>query len=342
MTIMEIVVLSAFIAFVTTYFATKIFIRFLRNIGVVGKDAHKKSTYVPEMGGVPVFVGTVAAMFTTIFLDTFFIKIITQKELIDIFAALFSITIVLMIGIFDDMTILIKDREKKFKRIGFRQWQRPLLILPTAIPLMAISAGSTIVNVPFLGSVDFGIFYPLILVPLAIVFSSEAVNLLAGFNGIEAGMGFVASLSLGMFSLVKGNIPVAILLISFAMSLLAFLRFNWYPSKIWPGDSLTHMIGVVIIAAAIIGNFQKAAAVLLIPFVIEFFLKMRSGFKAECFGILRKDGKIGPPYGKKIYSWTHLILNMRPMREDGVTKIMILVEVSVAVLMFYLILGNVL
>lgn len=334
-------ILAPLVAFATTFFATRIFIRFLRNIGIVGKDAHKKDTYVPEMGGVPVFAGTVAAMFLFIFINTFFTNIIKQNELINIFALLFSITIVLIIGMFDDMTILIKEREKKFKRVGFKQWQRPLLILPTAIPLMAVSAGSTIINLPFIGPYNFGVLFPLILVPIALVFGSEAVNLLAGFNGMESGIGFVSSLSLGILALIKGNISVGILLISFAASLLAFLKFNWFPAKIWPGDSLTHMIGVVIVGAAIIGNFEKAAIILLLPFIIEFLLKARSKFKAECFGVLRKDGKLDPPYGKKIYSWTHLIMNIKPMRENEVSKIMILIEVVTAAAMFYLILGNI-
>ncbi|MBS3055452.1 MAG: hypothetical protein J4452_03110 [Candidatus Aenigmarchaeota archaeon] len=334
-----VLIVSVVLAFLITHFSTRIFIRFLRNINVFGKDAHKKDVYIPEMGGPPVFIGIIAAMFLTIGFYVFSIHV-SPNLLVSVFAALFSITIVLLIGIFDDLTVLIKDRVKKFKRIGFKQWVRPLLILPAALPLMAVSAGSTIVNIPLFGPVNFGILYPLVAVPLMVVFASESVNLLGGFNGLEAGMGTIGAISLGIFALLRGNYLVATLLLSFAASLFAFLSFNWYPAKIWPGDSLTHMIGIVLIVSAIIGNFEKAAALVLIPFVIEFFLKARSKFKAECFGKLRSDGKLDPPYGKKIYSWTHLLLNIRPMKEESVTMVMMLVQIVASGLMFVLILGN--
>jgi UDP-N-acetylglucosamine--dolichyl-phosphate N-acetylglucosaminephosphotransferase len=336
-----VLVISLVASFLITYFSTNLFIRFLRNINVVGKDAHKKDYHVPEMGGPPVFIGLLTAMFLTISVYVFFLHI-NLSLLVSVFAGLFSITIVLLIGIFDDLTVLIKDRIKKFKRIGFKQWQRPLMILPAAIPLMAVSAGSTLVSVPFFGVVDFGILYPLLIVPLALVFVSESVNLLGGFNGLEGGMGLIASMSLGIFALIHSDFLVATLLLSFAASLFAYLAFNWYPSKIWPGDSLTHMIGVVLAVAAIIGNMEKATVIVLLPFIIEFFLKARSKFKAECFGKLRPDGKIGPPYGKNIYSWTHLLLNIKPMKEKNVTITMMMIQLAASSLMFVLILGNIL
>ncbi|MEM0320444.1 MAG: hypothetical protein QXS67_03445, partial [Candidatus Nezhaarchaeales archaeon] len=100
-----------------------------------------------------------------------------------------------------------------------------------------------------------------------------------------------------------------VFLTSFA-SLLGFIRYNWYPAKILPGDSLTYLLGSLVACGVIIGNMEKAGIVVLTPFIVEFFLKARSRFKASCLGVLREDGRLDPPYGSKVYSLTHLVLQL--------------------------------
>jgi hypothetical protein len=72
----------------------------------------------------------------------------------------------------------------------------------------------------------------------------------------------------------------------------------------------------------------------MLPFIIEFFLKLRVKFKATCLGKLREDGKLDPPYGRKIYSWTHFIMNLRPMAEKQVTVTLILIQLGFTALIF--------
>jgi len=45
--------------------------------------------------------------------------------------------------------------------------------------------------VPWLGAIDFGLIYPLILIPIGVIGASNMINNLAGFNGMETGMGLV-------------------------------------------------------------------------------------------------------------------------------------------------------
>jgi len=70
------------------------------------------------------------------------------------------------------------------------------------------------------------------------------------------------------------------------------------------------------------------------PFIIEFLLKLRSRFMASCLGKLRKDGKLDPPYGKDIYSWTHIIMNFGTLTERQVTMILIAIQVIFGLLLF--------
>ena len=165
------------------------------------------------------------------------------------------------------------------------------------------------------------------------------MNLIGGFNGCEAGMGIVYLGSLAILSLLEKNF-ISILPLVAIFSLLSFLRFNWYKAKILPGDSLTYLLGAILANTAIVGNLEKAASILLFPFVVEFFLKMRSEFKASCLGKLRKDGTLEAPYDK-IYSLTHVVMKAGGFREKEVTLTLISFELLIAALSFLLVFSGV-
>jgi UDP-N-acetylglucosamine--dolichyl-phosphate N-acetylglucosaminephosphotransferase len=219
-------------------------------------------------------------------------------------------------------------------KIGFPQWVKPLLTLPAAVPLMVIRAGTTKMALPLIGVIDFGILYPLVIIPIGFVGASNVVNMLGGFNGLEAGMGVVYTFSLGLFAWTTGGVQAAVLLFTACAALLAFLRYNWYPAKILSGDSLTYLLGALVAAGVIIGDMQRAGLVVMFPFIIEFVLKARRKFKASSLGKLRDDGKLDPPYGKKIYSWTHVLMNLDKLRERDVTIALIFVQAVFAALPF--------
>jgi UDP-N-acetylglucosamine--dolichyl-phosphate N-acetylglucosaminephosphotransferase len=330
---------SIIVSVAVTFFITPYFIRFLRDAGIVGFDLQKKNRpKVTTSGGICVAFGVLAGLLTYIGLQTFIeMQGHVEQWLIPLLAVISSILIVMFVGFLDDLNIKVdteNTKEGKDIRVGLPQWLKPLLTLPAAIPLMAISAGTTSMVVPFFGKVDFGIMYPLLLIPLGVIGASNAVNMLAGFNGLETGMGSVYFLGLGIFALLNGRDTGAVIfLITFA-ALVGFIRYNWYPARILPGDSLTYLLGALVASGVIIGNMEKAGIIVMLPFIIEFFLKLRVKFKASCLGKLREDGKLDPPYEKKIYSWTHLIMNLRPMTEKQVTMILILVQALFTILIF--------
>jgi UDP-N-acetylglucosamine--dolichyl-phosphate N-acetylglucosaminephosphotransferase len=328
-------IIASTIAFFSTFFITPILMKFLYQANVVALDLHKKNKpKLPSAGGLAVAFGVLAGLLSYVGIKTFVYGL--QQQATYFLAVISSVLIVTFVGFIDDLNVTkrkvkIKDREDI--RIGLPQWLKPLLTLPAAIPLMVIMAGQPTMSIPFFGDVNFGIFYPLVLVPIGVVGASNAVNLLGGFNGMEAGMGIVYMLSLGIYALLHGSIGAVIFLVSFA-SLLAFIRYNWYPAKILPGDSLTYLLGSLVASGVIIGNMEKAGVIVLIPFIIEFFLKARSKFQASCLGKLRKDGKLYPPYGKKVYSLTHVLMNLKPLTEKQVTILAIFIVAIFSTIIF--------
>ena len=150
-------------------------------------------------------------------------------------------------------------------------------------------------RIPFLGIVNFGIFYPLLLVPLGITGAANAVNMLAGFNGLEVGMGVVAVGSLAIIAYLIGQTTALIILMAALGALIATLYYNWYPAKILVGDVGTLSIGAVIACAVIIGNYETAGVIIVIPFVVDFLIKAKNHFPYS-FGVYR-GGKLYCPEG---------------------------------------------
>ena len=90
-------------------------------------------------------------------------------------------------------------------------------------------------------------------------------------------------------------------------------------------------------AGVIIGSMEKVGIIVMIPFLIEAVLKARSGFKASSLGKLRPDGKLDPPYGRKIYSLTHLIMNLGKFTEKQIVLMMMIIQFVFAVIPFLII-----
>jgi UDP-N-acetylglucosamine--dolichyl-phosphate N-acetylglucosaminephosphotransferase len=336
-----ILLISILISFVTTFFVTPFFIKFLYLAGIVGLDLQKRGRpKLASSGGVCVAFGILAGLLGYIGLHTFVQG--SEIDVIPLLAVTSSILIVMFVGLLDDLNVksrAVKTKEGYNIRVGFPQWIKPLLTLPAAIPLMVVRAGETTMAIPLVGKVQFGIFYPLLLIPIGMVGASNVVNLLAGFNGLEAGMGIVYFLGLGIFGLLHRSAGPDVLngsvvfLTAFA-ALAGFIRYNWYPAKILPGDSLTYLLGSTVAAGVIVGNMERSGILVMLPFIIEFFMKMRIKFKATCLGRLREDGRLNPPYGRKIYSWTHAVMNLRPMTEKQVTVTLILIQLGFTLILF--------
>ncbi len=318
------VFICAIIGGIATYLATPWLIRYLTRIDLVVKDQNKRDKpLVPLSGGLAVFSGFFVGLMTFLFLRTFFdggrvyLLILDNDSLVLLFAGFISIFLVTLVGFLDDIII---NRSKE-RSTGLRQWQKPLLTLTAAVPLMVTNAGTSSMSLPFFGEIKLGIIYPLILIPIGFVGAANMVNMFAGFNGLEVGMGITYIFSLGLFAFVHERYVAALIALMVFTSLCAFWLFNKYPARILPGDSLTYLLGGTLASIAILGNLEKAALVISIPFFIEFFLKMRSNFSADTYGIY-VNGKVRSKYDE-VYSIPHFLTRTGNYTEKQIVNSMI-------------------
>jgi len=273
-------VLILLISFLASFVLFPAMILRLKKAGIVGKNMNSEiQEEVAEMGGLVMVAGFGAGIFTVIAVKTFF-DIFPSVDLISILVALSTILIVVLIGIFDDL-------------VSMPQQIKAFMPLFAALPLIVIKEGNTFMRIPFWGNVNFGLLYTLVIIPLEVSIAANAVNMLAGFNGLEVGMGIIAMGSLAVIAYLMGKITVLVILLAALGAILAALYYNWYPAKILVGDVGTLSIGAIIAAVVIMGNFEIAGAILLIPYIIDFLIKAKNHFPYS-FGIYR-DGKLYCP-----------------------------------------------
>lgn len=319
---MLLVIIFLFSIFLASLFGTKIWIKVANKAGLTGKDVNKlEKPEIAESGGIVVIGSFSLAVLLYISAKIFYFH--TETHLLQIFALLTSLLLACLIGFVDDIL--------GWKN-GLKQWQKPLLTLPIAIPLAAINAGTSVMNLPLFGRVELGIFYPLLIVPIGIIGASNGYNMLAGLNGLESGMASVIFTLLGTVAWLSGNSWLGIVSFSMVVSLLGFFLLNKYPAKVFPGDSMTYGIGALIAIIAILGNMEKLALFIFIPYLIEFLLKARSKFKAECFGDPQEDGSLKPKEDK-LYSLTYLLME-GGLSERGIVRTFIGIEALLCLLGF--------
>lgn len=287
------------ISFLITILMLPHWIKIAKKHELVNIDVHKSGKKVAEFGGLLVVLGAMIGIFFYIAWNTFS-QLASDSNFMFIMASIASILIAALIGLVDDILGW---------KIGLRQYKKALLSFLIAIPLVVVNAGVSKMTLPFVGEISLGLLYPLLAVPIGIVGASNAFNMLAGFNGLEAGMGMIILSTLGYLSYANGQMHAALIAFCFVTALVAFLFFNWYPAKIFGGNILTYSIGTVIAIVAILGNNERAALILFIPYFIEFLLKMRGWLQKESFGKPLKDGSIVNRYDRW-YGIEHVAISL--------------------------------
>jgi UDP-N-acetylglucosamine--dolichyl-phosphate N-acetylglucosaminephosphotransferase len=283
---------------ILSFFITLLFlpswIKRAKMAGLTGKNMNKyEKAEIAEGGGITVITGFLAGILFYIALKTFYFN--STGNLIEIFALISSIMIISFIGMIDDVLGW---------KIGLSKRVRLFFLFIAAVPLMVINAGESQIGIPFMGIVNLGLIYPLIIIPLGIMGASATFNFLAGYNGLEAGQGIIIIGALSLVAFFTGSIWLTVIGLCIVTSLFAFLLFNKYPASILPGDVLTYPLGALIAIFAILGNFERIAIFFFIPYIIETFLKVRGKLKKQSFGLPQEDGSLDSPY-KKIYGLEH-------------------------------------
>ena len=295
-----ILIFPILLSFVFALYGVPKWIKKCRQTGLLWEDMNKYGfpQNVAGSGGFVVATSFIFGVLSYIAIRTFLIGSPDGTN-IEIFALLSVVLILTLIGITDDFL--------GWKYKGLTRRFRLFSALFASIPLVVINAGISTINFPFVGNLNLGLIYPLFFVPIGVTGAATAYNMLAGFNGLEAGQGIIILSALSFVAYKTGTTWLALVGLIMIAPLLVFYYYNKYPAKVFPGDSLTWTIGALIAVMAILGNFEKIAVFMFLPYIAEVFIKSRGRLKKYSLVKPNKDGSLRLPY-RKVYSMTHLSL----------------------------------
>jgi len=216
-------------AILIAYLVTFFLMPFIINLAKQSKlydvpDERKTHNYlVSSLGGIGIFTGLAISLLLSSDFKS------SNAEFQYYLAAFF---IIFIIGVIDDIFIL-------------KPWKKVLGQLVT-VALISVKAHLIITDLyGFLGIHHLGEAASYIFTFFAIMLVVNAFNLIDGVDGLAGCLGLASSVLFALFFLVNHNFSYAILGFAMAGALLAFLVYNFYPARIFMGDSGSMLIGVV-------------------------------------------------------------------------------------------------
>ena len=263
---------AAFLAaFVVTALAGKALIPFLRrmkagqSIKEIGPNWHKSKQGTPTMGGIMFMVACVIAV------AAFGWKDVAAGD----WSALFVLVFALLYGVI----VFIDDyaKIKKKENTGLTAGWKFLLQLAVAIAFLALlrleGHLSPNLYVPFLNvSVSLPWIVYLIFAAFVIVGCVNAVNLTDGLDGLAGSVTLPVAVFFAVLSAWWDRGPVGVFAGALAGGLLGFLVYNFYPAKVFMGDTGSLFLGGAVCGMA----FALDAPLVLVPVGIIYIVETLS------------------------------------------------------------------
>ena len=214
-------------SFVLALILTPICRDIFRSFGVVDRPDRTRKLHrypIPRVGGIAIILSYFGAFYlsrssgTPIFDDTL--------ALVD--RLIPAVLVVFAVGLTDDF-------------FGLKPWQK--LLGQLGAVALAIHAG---VRVTFIGHQAIGDALGLVVTVVWLLVCTNAFNLVDGLDGLAAGIGLFATLTIFAGAVIQKNLPLQFATLPLAGCLLAFLCYNFNPATIFLGDSGSLTIGFLL------------------------------------------------------------------------------------------------
>ena len=272
--------------------------------GMVGRDVNKRSkNSVPELGGI-------AALFAFSVSVSFVVGL--QKLLGNVgedpfLAAISVFFMAAMVGLIDDIS-------------NIRQRLKAVIVGFAALPLMLVHLGPEIIDLPFGWQIDLTghlyLVYWLVLVPVGVTGLANAMNMSAGYNGLESGQVAIVAGSLLAIGLLRPVPDYAFMILAALLGCACGLfYFNRY-------------LGAALAAGIVLGHLEFYGFVAIAPAFYEATATVYYGFtnkngerKTACSNpILSAEGRLSPPAGAARYTLAYFLLSRHPMTEKSLVR----------------------
>lgn len=169
------------------------------------------------------------------------------------------------------------------------KWRyKAFLPLISAIPLISLASRlglRTSIALPVLGTIDFGVYYYFIIVPLLVTIVTNTVNQLGGLNGLETICPAIVMIGL---SLISGSNAILLYVPLIVWLILALLNFR---GKLFVGNTGSFAIGITLVAFAIISDLKFDLVISILPYMLNSALILLTFFFFRTKANVTFDGK---------------------------------------------------
>jgi len=270
------------LCFLITLLITPIVKWFAVRIGAMDKPDERKvhHRWMPRMGGLAIYLSFMAG--TMIF----------STDLAGTWPILAGGTLIAIIGMWDDLFCL--SPKVKF-------WGQ---IIAALIPVMN-GVVISYITMPDDQIVHFGLWS----IPITIfwiVGITNAINFIDGLDGLAAGVSSIALITISTLAFSLGAVDSGIFALLLLGSSLGFLIYNFYPAKIFMGDTGSLFIGYMISILSITGLTKSATVISLIIPIIILAIPIMDTF----FAIIRRIHNGKPITAPDKYHLHHSLLRL--------------------------------
>lgn len=242
---MNLILLLGLSAFICSLVLTPVLRDAFLRMGVVDRpDGNRKLHLrpIPRVGGIAIAFSYLAS-FGILLVPPVDAQLGIWEILPDALLILLAATVVFLTGLTDDL----KGLKPVHKIAG-----------QLVAALIAYAAGVQ-VHLDSASSID-----PWISIPLTIIWligCTNAFNLIDGLDGLAAGVGLFATITVLLAGLMQNNLELILVTVPLVGSLLGFLRYNFNPASIFLGDCGSMLIGFLLGCFGTMWS-QKSATVL--------------------------------------------------------------------------------
>jgi UDP-GlcNAc:undecaprenyl-phosphate/decaprenyl-phosphate GlcNAc-1-phosphate transferase len=231
---------GALIAFVIVVLLTPAVGGMARLLGVVDAPGERRLNKrpIPRLGGLAIFLGLLVPSLAFLSLDG------------EMRGIVLGAAVACVIGAIDDFRGL-----DPLPKLGGQ-------IAAASIPV-AFGVWIDHFTFPFLGVADLPAWVGMPLTVVWIVAVMNMVNFLDGMDGLAAGVCAIAGLTFAILALSLGKVDAALLSAVVAGACIGFLRHNFFPARIFMGDSGALVLGFTLATVSISGLLKTASTVVL-------------------------------------------------------------------------------
>ena len=191
-------------------------------------------------------------------------------------------------------------------------------VLAAAIPT-AFGVWIDHFTLPFLWAVDVPPWIGVPVTILWIVAVMNMVNFLDGMDGLASGVCAIAGVTFAVIALSLGKVDAAVLSAIVAGACVGFLRHNFFPARIFMGDSGALVLGFTLASVSVVGLLKTASTVVLfLPLLVLAVPIIDTSF------VVLKRLKYRQPAALMMWAWTAslgaaaLATRFIPFRQGGV------------------------